>query len=215
MTKVRFNVAISLDGYLAGPNQSLPNPLGEGGFQLHQWAFALAAFRKMHGLEGGEVNASTQVVEEQASVVGAVVMGRNMFGGYPGPWRDDPPWTGWWGDNPPYHAPVFVVTHHARAPVVMQGGTTFTFVTDGVATALVQARAVAGERDIVIGGGASIVQQCLAAGLVDEINVSVVPVFLKAGERLFDRLGDAALALEQIRVIEAPGVTHIRYRLTN
>ena len=212
MTQLRCNLTISLDGYLAGPNQSVDNPLGEGGLHLHDWAFALAAFRKEHGLEGGEVNASTQIIEEFATNVGAVIMGRNMFGGYPGPWRSDPPWTGWWGDNPPYHAPVFVLTHHPRAPLVMQGGTTFTFVTEGIKAALAQARASAGPKDISLAGGARTFQQLLAARLIDEINLSVVPLFLKAGERLFDHLGSADLRLEQVRVIAAPGVTHIRYR---
>jgi dihydrofolate reductase len=214
MTKLRFNLTISLDGYLAGPNQSLDDPLGVGGLQLHEWAFALAAFRAEHGLEGGEVNASTQIIEESTTDVGAVIMGRNMFGGYPGAWRDDPPWTGWWGDNPPYHAPVFVLTHHPRPPLAMQGGTTFSFVTDGIESALAQARAAAGDKDIVIAGGAKVVQQYLAAGLIDEANVSVVPRLLGAGERLFDQLGGAELGLEQVRVIEAPGVTHIRYRVS-
>jgi dihydrofolate reductase len=214
MTKLRFNLAISLDGYLAGPDQSLENPLGVGGLQLHEWAFALAAFRGEHGLEGGEANASTQIIEESTAHVGAVIMGRNMFGGYPGPWRDDPPWTGWWGDNPPYHVPVFVLTHHPRQPLAMQGGTTFTFITDGIEAALAQARAAAGDKDIVVAGGANIVQQYLAAGLIDEANVSVVPRLLGAGERLFDHLGGAELGLEQVRVIEGPGVTHIRYRVS-
>ena len=213
MSKLRFNLSISLDGYLAGPDQSLENPLGVGGMHVHDWVFPLAAFRRMHGLEGGEANASTQVVEESVANVGAVIMGRNMFGGGPGPWRDDPPWTGWWGDDPPYHAPVFVITHHPRAPLAMQGGTMFTFVTDGIASALAQARAAAGDRDIVIAGGASIARQYLAAGLIDEANVSLAPVLLGAGERLFDGLGAAGLRLEQVRVIEAPGVTHLRYRV--
>lgn len=213
MTRLRFNLTISLDGYLAGPNQSLDNPLGVGGLHLHDWAFTLAAFRKAHGLEGGEVNASTQIIEESTANVGAVIMGRNMFGGYPGPWRDDPPWTGWWGDNPPYHVPVFVLTHHPRQPVAMQGGTTFTFVTGGIEAALAAARAAAGDKDIVVAGGANIVQQYLAAGLIDEGNISVVPLLLGAGERLFDHLGGAELRLEQVRVIDARGVTHIRYRV--
>jgi len=211
MPQLRCNLTISLDGYLAGPSQSVENPLGVGGRHLHDWAFALAAFRKAHGLEGGEVNASTPIIEESTANVGAVIMGRNMFGGYPGPWRSDPPWTGWWGDNPPYHAPVFVLTHHPRAPLVMQGGTTFEFVTDGIEAALALARAAAGPKDISLAGGARAFQQYLAARLIDEVNISVVPLFLKAGERLFDHLGSAELRLEQVRVIAAPGVTHIRY----
>jgi dihydrofolate reductase len=212
MTKVRFNLSISLDGYAAGPDQGLENPLGVGGLHLHDWVFPLAAFRDAHGGEGGEVNASTQIVEEMRADVGAVIMGRNMFGGYPGPWRDDPPWTGWWDDDPPFHVPVFVITHHARAPLAMKGGTTFHFVTDGVESALAQARAVAGDKGIVIGGGASVARQYLAAGNVDEVNIALVPLLLGAGERLFDQLG-SQLRLEQVRVIDAPGVTHIKYRV--
>ncbi|HEY6173806.1 MAG TPA: dihydrofolate reductase family protein [Kofleriaceae bacterium] len=215
MTKLRCNLSISLDGYLAGPGQSVDHPLGIGGRQLHDWVFPLAAFRRQHGEPDadGEVNASTQVIEEAVANVGAVIMGRNMFGGYPGPWRDDPPWTGWWGDNPPYHVPVYVLTHYPRVPLVMQGGTTFHFVTDGIAVALAAARETAGKRDIVIAGGANVVQQCLAAGALDEVSVSIVPLLLGAGERLFDNLGARAPRLEQVRVIEAPGVTHIRYRV--
>jgi dihydrofolate reductase len=221
MPQVRCNLTMSLDGYLAGPDQSLEHPLGKGGERLHDWAFALAAFCQMHGMEGGEVNASTQIVEESLGNVGAVIMGRNMFGGGRGPWPSDPPWTGWWGDNPPYHAPVFVLTHHPRAPLAMQGGTTFTFVTDGVESALARARSAAGDKDILVSGGARTVQQCLVAGLLDELNVSVVPRLLQAGERLFDHLdghlgghlGGAELRLEQVRVIAAPGVTHLRYRV--
>ena len=209
MTKTRCNLAISLDGYLAGPNQSLEHPLGVGGTQLHEWAFELAAF---HASAGGVVNASTQIVEENLANIGAVVMGRNMFGGGPGPWRNDPPWTGWWDEDPPYHAPVFVVTHHAREPLVMQGGTTFHFVTDGVESAYAKAKAAAGDREISIAGGASVFQQCLAAGVLDEINLSIVPVLLGAGERLFDRVDPGKIGLKQVRVIEAPGVTHIRYQ---
>lgn len=212
MTKLRCSLSMSLDGFLAGPDQSVDNPLGVGGLQLHDWVFPLAAFRREHGgPAGGEVNASTQIVEEAAANVGAVIMGRNMFGGHPGPWRDDPPWTGWWGDNPPYHVPVYVLTHYPRVPLVMQGGTTFHFVTDGIAVALAAARETAGDRDISIAGGANLVQQCLAAGALDEVNVSIAPLVLGAGERLFDNLGARAPRLEQVRVIEAPGVTHIRY----
>jgi dihydrofolate reductase len=216
MSNVRFNLSISLDGYVAGPDQSLENPLGVGGLRLHDWAFPLAAFQREHGAEGnpdepGLVNASTQVVEEQIRNVGAVIMGRNMFGGHPGPWRSDAPWTGWWGDNPPYHAPVFVITHHPRASLEMQGGTTFHFVTDGIDAALARARAAAGGKDIVIGGGASIVRQYLAAGAVDEANITISPVLLGSGERLFDQLGNN-LRFEQVRAIDAPGVTHIKYR---
>ena len=134
---------MSLDGFIAGPNQSVENPLGIGGMRLHEWAFSLAEWRAMHGLEGGEVNASTQVVKESLENVGATIMGRNMFGGHPGPWSSSKPWNGWWGDNPPYHHPVFVLTHFAREPLVLEGGNTFTFVTDGIHSALEQARRAA------------------------------------------------------------------------
>jgi dihydrofolate reductase len=212
MGKLRFNLAMSLDGFVAGPSQSVENPLGIGGMQLHQWVFPLAAWRKSHGLEGGEVNASTAVVEETLENVGAFMMGRNMFGGHPGPWKADP-WNGWWGDNPPYHVPVFVLTHYARPPLVMQGGTTFHFVTEGIESALEQAKKVAAGKDVVIAGGASTVRQYLAAGHVDEISVAVVPHFLGSGERLFDNLGAKAPKIELVRAIDAPGVTHLKYRV--
>jgi dihydrofolate reductase len=208
---VQFQLAVSLDGYVAGPDQSEDNPLGVGGMELHQWVLKLAAWRKQHGLEGGEVDASTAVVEEAQANVGAVVMGRNMFGGGPGPWPQDPPWNGWWGDDPPFHTPVFVVTHHPRPPLEMAGGTTFVFVTEGIEAAFERAKRVAGDRDVVLGGGASVVQQYLAAGLVDEFELHIVPILLGAGARLLENVGD--LTLQQVRAIEAPGVTHIKYRI--
>ena len=207
----RLNIAVSLDGYVAGPDQSVENPLGVGGMQLHEWAVELAAWRKAHGLPGGTENASARVVEEHLANVGAVVMGRNMFGGHPGPWRE-PAWNGWWGEDPPFHAPVFVLTHHPRAPLAMRGGTTFTFVTDGIESALAQARRAAEGRDVLLAGGANVARQYLAAGLLDELNLSIAPVLLRAGERLFDGLASAP-RLEQVRVVEAPGVTHLRYRV--
>jgi dihydrofolate reductase len=211
MGKVRFSISMSMDGYIAGPNPSFENPLGEGGMQLHEWATALEAWRGPHGLEGGEVNESTSVVEASQANVGAYVMGRNMFGGGPGPW-DDGAWTGWWGDDLPFHGQVFVVTHHEREPLPMSGGTTFTFVTAGVEPAVEQARAAAGEADVVVCGGADVVQQCFAAGLIDDFTVSVAPVFLGGGTRLFGD-GAEALQLEPIGVVEAPGVTHLTYRV--
>ena len=207
----RFQIAVSLDGYVAGPHQSEEDPLGVGGMRLHEWIFGLEAWRKQQGLDGGEVNASTPVIEEAQSNVGAVVMGRNMFGGGPGPWNEDPPWNGWWGDDPPYHVPVFVLTHHPREPLEMEGGTTFVFVTDGIGSALEQAKRAAGGRDVVLGGGASVVQQYLAAGLIDEFELHIVPVVLGDGERLLDHIGQ--IEVEQVRAIEAPGVTHIKYRV--
>ena len=211
MTTFRFQIAVSLDGYVAGPDQSEENPLGVGGESLHEWVVALEAWRKPHGLEGGEVNASTPVMEEAQANMGATVMGRNMFGGGPGPWAGDPPWNGWWGDDPPFHTPVFVLTHHPREPLTMEGGTSFTFVTDGIDSALEQARQAAGSMDVLLGGGASVIQQYLAAGLIEEFELHVVPVLLGGGERLLENVGN--LKLEQVRAIEAPGVTHIKYRV--
>jgi dihydrofolate reductase len=211
MSKVRFHISVSLDGYAAGPDQSVEDPLGVGGEDLHEWIIELGVWRTQHGQEGGEVNASTPVVEEVQSNVGATVMGRNMFGGGPGPWREDPPWKGWWGDDPPFHTPVFVLTHHPRDPLEMEGGTTFTFVTDGIESALDRAKRAADGRDVQIGGGANVVQQYLAAGLVDEFELHIVPILLGAGERLIENVG--SLRLEQVRSIEAPGVTHIKYRV--
>ena len=211
MAELRFNISMSLDGFVAGPNQTEENPLGEGGEQLHDWALGLEAWRKPHGLDGGEVNASTPIMEESIENIGAVVMGRNMFGGH-GPWGDEP-WDGWWGDEPPFHAPVFIVTHHAREPVAKAGGTTFNFVTDGIESALEQAREAAGGKDVGLSGGANVAQQYLRAGLVDEMHLHVVPVLLGGGARLFDDLGDAKIGLDQTRVVEAPGVTHLTYRV--
>lgn len=212
MSKLRLSITMSLDGFVAGPQQSVENPLGVGGMRLHEWALALAAWRRQHGLEGGEVNASTPVVERHLENIGAVLMGRNMFGGHPGPWSERP-WNGWWGDDPPFHAPVFVLTHHPRGPLAMRGGTTFTFVTDGIESALEQARRAARGQDVLLAGGARAAQQYLAAGLVDEVNLSLVPVLLRDGARLFENLGAAEPRLEQARAIEAPGVTHLQYRL--
>jgi dihydrofolate reductase len=210
MSKVKVTITMSLDGFVAGPNQSENDPLGTGGTQLHQWLLSLKAFRETHGGQGGEVNASTPIAEEILGNVGATIMGRNMFGGGPGPWRDGS-WTGYWGDDPPYHHPVFVLTHHPREPLEMQGGTTFYFVTDGIESALELARAAAGDRDVSIGGGADVVQQYLAAGLLDELTISLVPILLGGGARLFDNLGEPNPTIRQVQTVAAPGVTHIRY----
>jgi dihydrofolate reductase len=197
---------------VAGPNQSEEHPLGEAGERLHDWIVALRAWREPHGLEGGEVNASTPVVEESLADVGAEIMGRGKFGPPGGgPWGDDP-WPGWWGDDPPFHMPVFVLTHHQREPLTLSD-TTFTFVTDGIDAALEQARAAAGEKDVLIGGGAELINHYLAAGPLDELELHVVPVLLGDGARLFDNLGDDEVQLEQLRAIEAPGVTHLKYRV--
>jgi dihydrofolate reductase len=202
---------MSVDGFVAGPNQSRENPLGEGGMQLHEWVFELAAWRERHGQDGGEVNASTAIVEESLENVGATVMGRNMFGGE-GPWGDNP-WDGWWGDDPPFHMPVFIITHHAREPVTKQGGTSFTFVTDGIESALERALDAAGGKDVMLGGGANVAQQYLKAGLIDELEIHVVPVLLGGGARLFDNLEGAEVRLEAARTVAAPGVTHLSYRV--
>ncbi len=207
---LKFNIAMSLDGFVAGPNPSEQDPLGEGGMQLHEWVFELAAWREPHGREGGVVNESTPIVEGSQANVGAILMGRNMFGGGPGPWGDEP-WNGWWGEEPPFHAPVFVLTNHAREPLALKG-TTFHFVTDGISSALAQANEAAGGKDVAIAGGANIAQQYLSAGLIDELRLSVAPVLLGAGRRLFDGGAGAGVALEQVQAVQAPGVTHLIYR---
>jgi dihydrofolate reductase len=213
MSKLRCHISISLDGYVAGPNQSEENPLGEGGESLHDWVVPLAVFREAHGEQGGEVNASTPVFEEATKNIGAAVMGRNMFGPIGGgPWGDGK-WTGWWGDNPPYHYPVFVLTHYPRDPVEMEGGTTYHFVTDGIESALEQAKKAAGGKDVMLWGGGDVAGQYLAAGLLDELELHVVPVLLGGGSRLLDNLGGADVRLEQVRAVEAPGVTHLKYRI--
>src|SRR6185312_11283428 len=189
---------MSLDGYVAGPQQSVENPLGIGGERLHSWAFELAAWRAPHGLTGGAVNESSAVVE------------RHMFGGHPGAWKSENPWNGWWGTEPPFHHPVFVLTHHAREPLRLKG-TTFTFVTDGIESALDQAQRAANGKDVALAGGASAAQQYLEAGLVDEMDLSVAPVLLGGGERLFDNVGDDLHGLSLVDVVGAPGVAHLRF----
>jgi dihydrofolate reductase len=210
MAKLRFKIAMSLDGFTAGPKQSKENPLGIGGDRLHQWAFALAAFREMHGMEGGEVNQSTLVVEESLVNIGATIMGRNMFGGHPGLWNPKEPWNGWWGDNPPYHHPVFVLTHHPRPPLKLEGGNSFTFVTGGIEPALEQARRAARGKDVSLAGGAKAAQQYLKAGLVDEMEISLVPTLLGAGERLFEGVSNLG-GLRPVRTVAAPDVTHLKF----
>jgi dihydrofolate reductase len=209
MTLLRAQISISLDGYAAGPNQRPQEPLGDGGEQLHEWALTSRSWREQHGLEGGEDSVDSEMIDRDVENVGAYIMGRKMFGGGPGPW--DESWRGWWGDDPPYHVPVFVLTHHARDPLPMQGGTTFHFVTDGIESALAQAREAAGDRDIVVAGGAQAVQQYLAAGLLDELRLHVAPIVLGDGERLLDDVGTPQL--EQVEVISSPRATHLRYRV--
>jgi dihydrofolate reductase len=213
MSKLRCHISISADGFVAGPNQSEKNPLGEGGERLHDWVVELDAWREAHDREGGETNASTPVMEESLANVGAGVMGRNMFGPIGGGDWGDEQWKGWWGDNPPYHYDVFVVTHHPRQPVEMEGGTTYHFVTDGIERALEQAKEAADGKDVMLWGGAQVIDQYLAAGLLDELELHVVPVLLGGGARLFADLGDADVQLEQVRAVEAPGVTHVKYRV--
>jgi dihydrofolate reductase len=212
MSKLRVSITMSLDGYVAGPGQDEQNPLGVGGLKLHQWFFPLKAFREMHGQEGGEVNVSNPVAQERLANVGATIMGRNMFGPVRGSWPDES-WRGWWGENPPFHHPVFVLTHHPREPLQMQGGTTFHFVSDGIESALKRAKDSAQGHDVSLPGGASVVNQYLVAGLVDEIDVSIAPLILGTGERLFVGLDHGKLKLKQIRAVDAPGVTHIKYQL--
>jgi dihydrofolate reductase len=211
VAKLKFQISVSLDGFVAGPNQSEEHPLGEGGEQLHEWVFDLAAWRKPHGRDGGEVNASTPIFEEAIANVGATIMGRGMFGGGPGPWGEDP-WQGWWGEDPPFHHPVFVLTNHARETLELDGGNSFTFVTDGIESALSQAMEAAGGKDVTIGGGAEAIQQYLAAGLVDEMLLNLVPVLLGGGARLLANLGPDRGGFEQVEVVEAPGVAHLKYR---
>ena len=211
MSKVRVHISTSLDGYVAGPNQSMEEPLGEGGERLHDWLIALKEWREASGMEGGEENANSAVVREEFANVGAEIMGRGKFGPPGrGPWGDDP-WQGWWGDNPPFRKPVFVLTHHEREPLQLSD-TTFTFVTDGIQSAMEQARAAAGDKDVFIGGGAKTINQYLAAGMVDEMELHVVPILLGGGERLFEGVAPD-VKLELMRAVEAPGVTHLKYRV--
>jgi dihydrofolate reductase len=210
MAKLRFRISMSLDGFVAGPSQSVDQPLGVGGMSLHEWVFPLAAWRSRVGLAGGEVNASTPVVEESFTNIGATVMGRNMFGGQPGPWDRGTPWTGWWGAEPPFRHPVFVLTHHPRDPLSL-GGTTFVFVTEGITAALAQARRAAGERDVALAGGANAAQQYLAAGLVDEMEINLVPALLGGGERLFRGVGGDLHGLALVRTVATPVVTHLKF----
>jgi dihydrofolate reductase len=208
---ITYSAAISLDGYTAGPEQSLENPIGIGGQRLHDWIKELTIWRESHGEEGGIESPSSAVLKEAGANVGAYVMGRNMFGGGPGPWAEHEPWNGWWGENPPFHLPVFVVTHHAREPLECEGGTTFTFVTEGVEAAIARAQEAAGGKDVAINGGSTVAKQALAAGLLDQIRLDLVPVLVGGGVRLFD--DDIPGELEQTAVVEGRGVTHLTYRV--
>jgi dihydrofolate reductase len=202
MGQVTADMSMSLDGFTAGPNDGPDHPLGEGGERLHQWVFGLASWREPHGLTGGTTGPDADVVDEAVKATGATVMGRRMFDlGEPN-----------WGDDPPFHMPVFVVTHNARETLPKEGGTTFTFVTDGIESAIEQARKAAEGKNVNIAGGANTVQQALAAGLIDEIQIHLVPVLLGGGTRLFDHIGDEPVELELTRKIDSPAVTHLRFR---
>jgi dihydrofolate reductase len=211
MPKVKSQITISLDGYMAGPNQSAENPLGEGGEALHEWAFKTAAFSEMHGRgDDGERGASDEVLRSTQANLGAVVMGRNMFGPIRGPWPDEE-WKGWWGDDPPFHCPVYVLTHYARDPFELENGNSFHFVTEGIEKAIAEAREAADDEDVSV-GGASTLQQTIAAGLLDEIVVTQVPVILGGGERLFDHLEAGAAKVELTEVVEGAEALHLTYR---
>ena len=202
---------ISLDGYSAGPDQSLQNPLGVRGPDLMEWLFHTRLWSEMHGQGDGETGVDNDMAAQGFDNLGAWILGRNMFGPVRGPWPDDR-WKGWWGDEPPYHVPVFVLTHHARAPLPMAGGTTFHFVTDGIESALKQAFAAARGRDVRLGGGAATVRQFLRARLVDELHLALRPVLLGAGERLFDGLDAHALGYACERVVPGERATHLLLR---
>jgi len=202
MGKVLVDITTSLDGFVAGRDDGPELPLGEGGERLHEWVFGLASWREPHGLEGGETNRDSEILEEAMGNLGAVVVGRRMFDN-----------AGGWGDNPPFHVPVFVLTHEAREQEAKEGGTTFTFVTEGVETAIHQAQTAAGDKDVSIGGGANTIQQFLRAGLVDELQVHLAPLLLGGGVRLFDDLGADEVKLQSTRVVESPAVTHLKFRV--
>jgi len=210
MAKLRVhNFSISVDGYGAGPEQSLDNPLGVGGERLHTWAFKTRAGRQMLGQPGGEEGVDNDFWLRGDDGIGATIMGRNMFGPIRGPWGDEE-WKGWWGDEPPYHHPVFVLTHNARAPITMQGGTTFHFVTDGIESALERARDAAGDSDVRIGGGVGTIQQYLRSGLIDDMHVAIVPILLGRGERLFDHLDGGLDGYDCVEFVASPTVAHAR-----
>ena len=212
MAKVHFDITTSLDGFVAGPNPSLENPLGVGGEQLHDWATATESWRERHGLEGGETGTDTDVIAEGIARQGAVVMGRKMFSGGAGPWADDPNRDGWWGDDPPFRQPVFILTHHEREPVEFDNGTTFTFVTEGIEAALERARAAAGDKDVLVAGGADAIRQAVEAGAVEDFQLHVAPILLGGGVRLFDGLASPP-RVQLTRVIDSPGATHLSYRV--
>jgi len=211
MTKIFADISVSLDGYVAGPDATLKEPLGKGGEQLHEWVFKLKSWREPHGMAGGETGQDDDVMKETTANTGAVIMGRKMFSGGEGPWESDPNPDAWWGDTPPFHCPVFILTHHPRQSEEKKGGTTFHFVTDGFESALKQAREAAGHKDIQISGGAQAIQQFLKAGHIDELQMHISPVLLHSGVRLLENID--GVALEKIRTIDSPLVTHIKFRV--
>jgi dihydrofolate reductase len=211
MSKVFAEISMSIDGFIAGPKPTLQDPLGQGGEQLHEWIFKLKSWREPHGKSGGETGPDDNIIKESTANTGATIMGRKMFSGGEGPWKDDPNPDGWWGDNPPFHCPVFVLTHHARKTVKKEGGTIFIFVTDGIESALEQAKTDAKGKDISVAGGADAIQQYIKTGLLDELQVHVVPILLGGGTPLFANLGDTKL--EKIRVIDSPLVTHLKFKI--
>ncbi len=212
MSQLTFDISMSLDGFVAGPNPRTEAPLGDGGERLHEWAYDLESFHERHNMPGGTRNQNADVLAEAMDTIGAEIMGRGMFGGGPGPW--DESWTGWWGDDPPFRMPVFVLTHHPHEPLQMQGGTSFTFVTDGIESALEQAKKVANGKDVAVAGGGVAVSQFLEAGLLDEIWVDLVPVLLGGGTPFFGQLAGAPVELEgPLSVGDDAGVTHLRYRV--
>ena len=209
MSKLRVHAfSLSIDGYGAGPNQSLTNPLGVGGTAVHEWAFATQTFQKIFGNDGGTTGADNEFVARGFSNIGAWIIGRNMFGPIRGSWPDDA-WRGWWGDDPPFHVPVVVLTHHQRAPIKMAGGTIFHFVRDGIRAALNRATEAANGQDIRLGGGVSTLQQYLRAGLVDEMHLAIAPVFLGTGEQLFSGIDVLALGYRCTEHLASPKVTHV------
>ncbi|MFZ0665426.1 MAG: dihydrofolate reductase family protein [Acidimicrobiales bacterium] len=201
--------SMSLDGYAAGPRQDLDNPLGVGGARLHEWVFATRSGSQMIGVEGGNEGLDDEFFSKRASGVGATIMGRNMFGPLRGPWGESE-WTGWWGDNPPFHHPVFVLTHHPRPPIEMQGGTTFHFVDGGIEAALAAALEAASQRDVLVGGGAATIRQYLRAALIDDMHLAIVPVLLGSGERLFEDVGSSINDYQCVEHVCSPAVTHVR-----
>ena len=212
MTRLRVgSFGVSIDGFGAGQDQSLENPLGVRGPELMEWFFSTRLWRQMHGEAGGETGVDHQVAEQSMAGLGAWILGRNMFGPIRGPWPDES-WKGWWGEEPPYHCPVFVLTHHARAPLEMKGGTVFHFVTDGIDAALARARAAAGGRDIRLGGGVATIRQFLRARLLDELHLAIRPVLLGSGEHLLDGIDTRALGYECAKYVAGERAMHVFLR---